>query len=105
MYLVDQTARARSPWQQGVDDAQISYDTFTVESRFTAVQVFDLWPQARFHTQWPGSGMAGDPVFDEFYKSTVPSIVSEQYSSELMQAAGVALLDQIGVSSVSPALY
>jgi hypothetical protein len=71
-------------------------DTLFIENHFTAVERFDLWPQASLHTQWPGSGVAGDPVFDNFYASNVPSLVSDEESSVLMKAAGSKLLDQIG---------
>ncbi len=71
--------------------------TFDVESRFTAVELFNLWPQAALHTQWPGNGSVGDPIFDNFYAATVPSLVSEEESSMKIRAAGSVLLDQIGV--------
>jgi hypothetical protein len=29
-------------------------------------------PQARMHTQWPGTGRAGDPIVDQFHASQVP---------------------------------
>ena len=29
--------------------------------RFTTVARYQLWPQARLHTQWPGTGEPGDP--------------------------------------------
>jgi pimeloyl-ACP methyl ester carboxylesterase len=39
----------------------------------------------------------GDAVFDAFYSSTVPSLVSEEETSQKMKDAGPALLDEIGV--------
>ena len=42
--------------------------------RFAAPERFNFWPQAHLHTQWPGKGEPGDPVFDQFYASQVPSI-------------------------------
>lgn len=38
LYIVDQPSRGRSPWQPGVDGVLSAFDTFTVESHFTAVQ-------------------------------------------------------------------
>ncbi|KXN86330.1 putative exo-1,4-beta-xylosidase bxlB [Leucoagaricus sp. SymC.cos] len=73
-----------------------TFDTFTVESRFTATQRFKLWPQAILHTQWSGNGSTGDDTFDSFYASTVPSLVSDKETSEKMKEAGSALLDKIG---------
>lgn len=40
----------------------------------------------------------GDPIFDSFYASTVPSLVSEEETAVRMRNAGPALLDKIGVS-------
>ena len=40
----------------------------------------------------------GDATFDSFYASTVPSLVSDEETSEKIQSAGPALLDKTGVS-------
>jgi hypothetical protein len=53
VYVVDLTTTARSPW---LLDSGFSETVFTAEfiaQRFTAVQNFPLWPQAKLHTQWP----------------------------------------------------
>lgn len=81
----------------GIDGPQTTFDTLFIESHFTAPQLFNLWPQAALHTQWPGNGTAGDPVFDNFYASTMPSLVSEEESSAKIKAAVGKLLDDIGV--------
>ncbi|KDQ64986.1 hypothetical protein JAAARDRAFT_167802 [Jaapia argillacea MUCL 33604] len=96
VYLVDQPCRARSPWQAGVDGNQTVFNTEYIESHFTATKRYNLWPQARQHTQWLGNGSVGDPVFDAFYASTAPSLTDQQEVSEKVQAAGSALLDKIG---------
>ncbi len=74
--------------------------TTRIEQRFTAPQDFKLWPQAERHTQWPGSGRKGDPVFDQFYASQVASISDGEQIEALNQAAGAALLDRIGPAIV-----
>src|SRR5207248_571783 len=57
VYVVDPPARARS-----ADGADLygpyspSARVATVEQMFTASELYDLWPQARLHTQWPGDG-------------------------------------------------
>lgn len=96
VYLVDQPCRGRSPWHQGVDGSKSTMSVYKVESRFTATAKYKLWPQASLHTQWPGAGTKGDPVFDTFYKSIVPSLTSPVEVSQLMKAAGTQLLDRIG---------
>ncbi|PFH52862.1 hypothetical protein AMATHDRAFT_139154 [Amanita thiersii Skay4041] len=95
VYLVDQPARGRSTYQD-IDGELDESDTFTIQSRFTATQLFNLWPQASLHTQWPGNGSVGDPIFDGFYASVVRSIVSNTVESEQIKVAGVQLFDMIG---------
>jgi pimeloyl-ACP methyl ester carboxylesterase len=96
VYVVDQVARGRAAhWSQThgpVTPPRLSF----VEQRFVAPERAKLWPQAHLHTQWPGSGQKGDPVFDQFYASQVPSIVDFAKQQELNRDAGVALLDRIG---------
>ena len=62
----------------------------------TAAAEHNIWPQARLHTQWPGTGHAGDPVFDAFYASNVPSLASTEVEQGGMKAAGISLLDRVG---------
>lgn len=96
LYIVDQPARARSAWLQGVDGLQIVFPVTYVESHFTAMERYNLWPQAQFHTQWPGNGSLGDPTYDLFYKSTHPSLNSTAETSNLILSAGSKLIDVIG---------
>ncbi len=96
VYVVDQVARGRSAhWSQSqgpVAEANLK----RTEQRFTAPECFNLWPQAMLHTQWPGAGQAGDAVFDQFYATQFPSLVSFQKQQEINRDAAVALLDKIG---------
>lgn len=62
---------------------------------FTATSKYNLWPQASKHTQWPGEGVMGDPIFDSFYKSNVPSVNDPGYQQTAVQTAGAELLDKI----------
>ncbi|EIW82460.1 alpha beta-hydrolase [Coniophora puteana RWD-64-598 SS2] len=96
VYIVDQPARARSPWQSTLDGNTSTFDTYMIESHFTATQYYKLWPHAELHTQWPGNGSRGDPIFDAFYRSTLPRLTSAVETSRLMKTAGSKLLDTIG---------
>ena len=96
--MVDQPARGRSAWQPGFDGKLSVIPAQRVAERFTAPEATGGWPQARLHTQWPGGpnkGRPGDPVFDQFYASQVPSIGYAE-SETLMRKSGAALLDRIG---------
>ncbi|KAH6606011.1 fusarubin cluster-esterase [Trichoderma cornu-damae] len=97
VYIVDQTLRARSPWQPAyVVAVPSTYSAEIIEQRFTAPQNYNLWPQAASHTQWPGNGSMGDAVFDTFYSSNVQFISNAVYQQTTVQNAGAALLDKIG---------
>ena len=101
VYVVDQVARGRSAnWADAhgpVDpSSHTSADFF--ESRFTAPSHYAMWPQAKLHTQFPGSGRAPDPVFLAFYNTQFPSISDYTKQQELNRDALVALLDKIGPS-------
>ncbi|KAL8655172.1 MAG: hypothetical protein Q9210_001044 [Variospora velana] len=99
VYIVDQTFRGRSPWKPG-NETLATVSAECIEKRFTAPEDFNLWPQAPLHTQWPGPGKRGDPIFDAFYASQVQSLANASYQQLNTQAAGVALLDRLGGQSV-----
>jgi pimeloyl-ACP methyl ester carboxylesterase len=98
VYVVDQPERGRSGHMPGSDGAfsLLRYSTRQIEQRFTAPAVSMLWPQAARHTQWPGEGVKGDPVFDEFFASQVEMLVDRTAIEILARDAGAALLDRIG---------
>jgi pimeloyl-ACP methyl ester carboxylesterase len=98
VYVIDQPERGRSGHSARViEGASLAvYDTTRTEQRFTAPAKYKLWPQARHHTQWPGSGEKGDPVFDQFYASQADFIKDRTEVECLNRDAGAALLDKIG---------
>lgn len=101
VYVVDQVGRAKSSYGMDVYGPYTgTAQALTIEQRFTAVERFNLWPQAHLHTQWPGSGplkgQPGDPIFDQFLASQVPGIANANEQEILDKSAGGALLDKIG---------
>jgi pimeloyl-ACP methyl ester carboxylesterase len=103
VYVVDQPARGRSAYLESLG-ANVRFSAAQLEQRFTAHEKFNLWPQAKLHTQWPGDGpgkgQRGDPVFDQFYASQVQYIGSGVVTQQLNRDAGAALLDRIGPAIV-----
>ena len=95
VYVLDQPSRARSGHQPEVGP-QSRNGVERIQQRFTAPERTNLWPQARLHTQWPGAGVAGDPVFDQFFAQNYPSLTSFPRQQEMNRDAGAALLDRIG---------
>ncbi|EFQ34508.1 hypothetical protein CGRA01v4_13876 [Colletotrichum graminicola] len=97
VYIVDQTFRGRSAWMPGYGASEPStYSAEIIQQRFTAVQKYNIWPQAVNHTQWPGTGMMGDEVFDAFYSSNLQFVNNGTYQQKTVQDAGALLLDKIG---------
>ena len=98
VYIVDQTSRGRSIFAPNSSELTV-VTTKQTQEQFTASQLYDLWPQAHLHSQWPGNGTLGDPIFDAFYAAQVQYTTgnSEQLEHE-MQAAGAAFLDRVGDS-------
>ncbi len=98
VYVVDQVARGRAAHWSQVHGAVTPSRLNFVEQRFVAPERFKMWPQAHLHNQWPGEGKPGDPVFDQFYDSQMPSIANFAKQQEINPPALIALLDKIGPS-------
>lgn len=96
VYVVDQPARARSGYFTEVYGATRRPHTGAMSRRFTAPENSNDYPQAKRHTQWPGKGVPGDPVFDQFFASQVEDIRDVGVIEKLNRDAGAALLDKIG---------
>ena len=96
VYLMDQPGRGRSTFTSAYGPSGLPHSTARIEQRTTAAREYVLWPQASLHTQWPGTGHVGDPVFDQFYASQASCIADRDLRERLMRAAGAALLDRIG---------
>ncbi len=96
VYVVDQPGRGRSGYFGGVYGASAQRGAAPVAERFTAPERAKPWPQAVLHTQWVGSGIEGDAVFDQFYASQVESMNDVGAGEQMMRDAGRALLDKIG---------
>ncbi|KAI0386893.1 alpha/beta-hydrolase [Hypomontagnella monticulosa] len=93
-YLVDLPNCGRSPWNPN-SGKMIAYPAESIETMFTACQDLGTWPQAKLHTQWPGIGRIGNPVFDHFYASSLQIGTNVVAQERAAQAACAALLDRI----------
>ncbi len=100
VYVVDQVARGRSAYISGVYGPSRSQTREYAMQRFSTSENYNLWPQARLHTQWPGNAQPGDPAFDNYFASNVPSMDNREMQARMNVEALVALLDRIGPSIV-----
>jgi|SRR5579862_4405646 len=96
VYVVDQPGRGRSAYDEKTYGPASSPNMKFEMERFAAPEKSMLWPQARLHRQWPGKAEIGDPIFDNFYSSQMPSIADFSEQQALMRDAGAALLDKTG---------
>lgn len=96
-YVIDQPGIGRSRYHAADLGPLVHYTVEDLESNFTAPPP-DSWPQAKLHTQWPGTGKRGDPIFDQFYASQVGHIGDYKKVEELIRPASRDLLQKIGAS-------
>ena len=97
VYVVDQVGRGRSGTNPEVYGPYDRIGTRNLERTYTAPEVYDLFPQAKLHTQWPGgTGVQGNAAFDQFFASQVPYLANTQQTEELVDPALVELVDKIG---------
>ncbi|KAL8629573.1 hypothetical protein Q9189_004699 [Teloschistes chrysophthalmus] len=98
VYIVDQWSVGRSS-KTNLDAAALSPGSSveTAEIAFTAPERYNFYFQARFHTQWPGNGTRGDPIFDAFYATNLPLSLGPLFQN-ISRTSTCALLQRIGPS-------
>lgn len=99
VYLIDQTSVGRGS-EEDLDDfvIRIGSTAEISEMGFTAPQLWDEYPQSLNHTQWPGSGLKGDPIFDAFEDTFIPLTSNNTAQQDSMRVSGCQLLELIGSS-------
>ena len=94
IYMVDYPARGRSAYIPGGIHGDLGIRTVEqLETIWTNVGEKGNFPLDQNHTQWPGTGKRGDPIFDNFIKTQV-QFAGE--STTLARYAAMELLDTIG---------
>lgn len=97
VYLSDQPARGRSFWFPGEGNIGYIGPPSSVSDIFTDLaNNGNQWPQAKLHTQWPGTGRIGDSTFDAFYRSQMQFQTDRFISEEENAQAYSALVDLVG---------
>ncbi|KAI3393304.1 hypothetical protein diail_4486 [Diaporthe ilicicola] len=101
VYLTDHPERGRSVWIPGSGDMAV-LSTAAATSLFTAPEkVSPLpFPQASLHTQWPGTGLPGDAVFDSFFATQVQYQNNATRAFQMVNNSLVALADRIGAPHI-----
>jgi pimeloyl-ACP methyl ester carboxylesterase len=105
VYLVDRPGHGRSPFHpdlHGPFPARATVYT-GLERQFSAPEKAPMpyGPQATLHTQWPGSGVMGDPTVDQVIAGQGGSFLGDLEATHAVWAQrGGELLDRIGPSIV-----
>jgi len=96
-YMVDSPARGRSPYVPDHDGNLNIRTAANLEATFTASAKKGDFPRAHLHSQFPGTGLMGDPIFDDFAKTQFQFLGGGGPASqdELSRDAFVTLLDMI----------
>ena len=102
VYVVDQPGRARSGYSNTLYGEYMDRETNIedAERRFTAMAKKGNWPQAKLHSQWPGSGLRGDKIFEEYMASQVNTMSDRVYIEEMSKLALSELIDLVGETVV-----
>ncbi len=94
LYMVDYPARGRSAYVPGGVHGDLGIRTAAqLQTIWTNVDEMGDFPLNDNHTQWPGEGKPGDPIFDDFIKTQVQFAGQ---STTLARYAAIELLEQIG---------
>ena len=96
VYVIDVVARGRSPHWSEVFGKALPAQARQMEERFVAPERFKKWPQAKLHTQFPGTSRPGDPSYHQFYASQFPSLADFPLQQAINREPGAALLDKVG---------
>lgn len=94
-YVVDLPGIGRSRYHPDHDGPLIHYTAEFTADIFTAPPA-DLWPGAKLHDRWPGTGRPGDAAFDAFYAGQVGRLADERRAERASRDALSALVDRIG---------
>jgi pimeloyl-ACP methyl ester carboxylesterase len=102
VYIMDQVGRGRSQYLESVYGKNNPKLAKADERDFIAYEKYNLFPQAHLHTQWPGTGTVGDPLYDQFYAAQLPDFQDRTLREVVNTVAGIALLDKIGPAILMP---
>jgi pimeloyl-ACP methyl ester carboxylesterase len=105
VYLVDRPGHGRSPFHPDLHGRfpERASTYATVERQFTAPEkaATPYGPVAKLHTEWPGTGVLGDPTVDQVIASQGGSYTADLAATHAHWGVlGGQLLDKIGPSIV-----
>jgi pimeloyl-ACP methyl ester carboxylesterase len=100
VYVVDRPGMGRSPYHPdllGPASPPPVYEGMVTGFAAPATAPWPHpYPQAALHSQWPGTGLPGDPALAQFLAGSEPMVGDLAAAQEAMRHAGADLLDRIG---------
>jgi pimeloyl-ACP methyl ester carboxylesterase len=101
VYIVDRPGHGRAPFHPDLDGPfpQTATTYAGVARQFSAPEKAEkpYGPQAKLHTQWPGTGVMGDPSLDQVVAGQGGSFLADLEETHNVWRAGLAqLFDRIG---------
>jgi pimeloyl-ACP methyl ester carboxylesterase len=101
VYIVDRPGHGRSPFHPDLDGAwpRTATTYAGVERQFSAPEKAEkpYGPQAKLHTQWPGTGVLGDPSLDQVAAGQGGSFLQDLEETHNVWRSGLAqIFDKIG---------
>lgn len=102
VYIVDQAGRGRSPYDSTMGPLGNPSASLRTRTLWAQQEAFNPWPASKYHTQWPGQAVNGNPTFEQFLSSQSDAITDAVLQEQLTADGLVALLDRIGPSILVP---
>jgi pimeloyl-ACP methyl ester carboxylesterase len=96
VYIVDTPTGGRSAYDPATDGPLEGAPPGARERMFTKPEQFRLWPQAHLHNQFPGTGLPGDPAYEQSAEASILTSGNQRRLDEMNREALAALLDRIG---------
>lgn len=100
VYVVDQVGRGRSPIIAQAYGKAAMADARGAIPRYANQEKYNLWPQAKLHTQWPGGKDLDSPTVMALTATQAVEISDFHEQQVLNRDALVALIDKIGPSII-----
>ncbi len=96
VYVVDTPGRGRAGYRPELYGPAADAGFVLDQQRFMFPELYNLWPEAKLHSQWPARPTLEDPVNQQFLAGQLPTIANFAEQQALNRKALGALIDTIG---------
>src|SRR4051812_38481791 len=96
VYVVDTPGRGRAGYRPELYGPAADAGFRLDQQRFMFPELYNLWPEAKLHSQWPAKPTLEDPVNQQFLAGQLPTIADFAEQQALNRKALGALIDKVG---------